>query len=320
MAGRKIPADPDVIISVIIPAHNPNPQRLQRTLFALRQQTLPAAQSECLLIDNASSPPLQSDAWAAFAPENFRVIREAEPGLSHARRRGFAEAKAEIAVLVDDDNELAPDYLMKVRDLFSSHPKVGVLGGKSRPEFEVAPPNWTVEFHPLLALRDLGNEPLISAGLRPSGGERNEYPVFAPIGAGMAIRRSAWSEWMNGATSIRLSDRKGMELTSAGDNDIVLCAMRAGWEAAYFPSLCLQHLIHPTRLEPGYLARLNRGIQKSWMQVLTLHDANPWPPLTRASSLIRQFKAWFSYRAWRSPAAHIRWQGACGHFEGRIPS
>jgi hypothetical protein len=65
--------------------------------------------------------------------------------------------------------------------------------------------------------------------------------------------------------------------TSSGDNDIVLCAMRAGWEVAYFPSLALNHLIPAGRLESNYLARLNRRVQKSWMQVLTLHDANPWP-------------------------------------------
>jgi hypothetical protein len=96
--------------------------------------------------------------------------------------------------------------------------------------------------------------------------------------------------------------------------------MRAGWEVGYFPELSLTHLIPAGRLEPTYLSRLNRGIQKSWMQVLTRHEANPWPPLTPVGAALRKLKVWFSSRAWSSPAARIRWQGACGHFDGRVPT
>jgi hypothetical protein len=115
-----------------------------------------------------------------------------------------------------------------------------------------------------------------------------------------------------------LSDRRGAELTSAGDNDIVLTALGAGWETGYFPQLELTHLIPATRLDAGYLGRLNRGIQKSWMQVLALHDANPWPPLSPLGAKLRHAKAWCTHGAWMGRAAHIRWQGARGHFEGRI--
>ena len=58
--------------------------------------------------------------------------------------------------------------------------------------------------------------------------------------------------------------------------------------------------------------------QKSWMQVLTLHDACPWPPLSPAGVALRKGKAWFVYHAWTSPAARVRYHGVCGHFEGRL--
>ncbi len=307
-------------LSVIIPAHNPHRGRLRRTLAGLRAQALPAGQWETLLIDNASIPALTATDWTSFAPTDFRVLSEPEPGLSNARHAGFARARGEFAVLVDDDNVLAPDYLANVLALFDAHPHVGVIGGRSLPEFEIVPPAWAGEFYSLLALRNLGDKPLISHGLRPAGAARNAYPAFAPIGAGMALRRAAWTAWLDasGKAGNPLSDRRGEELTSSGDNDIVLCAMRAGWEVGSFPTLSLTHLIAANRLEAAYLARLNRGIQKSWMQVLTLHDANPWPPLSSSGATLRQVKAWFTHQAWRSPAARIRWQGACGHFEGRI--
>jgi len=305
------------VISVIIPTHNPHPGRLQRTLRALRAQTLPANQWETVLVDNASTPALRLADWSPDAPANFRLVSEPEPGLSHARHRGFLAGMGEYFVLVDDDNELAPDYLAEAARLFTAHPKVGVLGGRSRPEFEQPPAPWVREFDSLLACRDLGDTPLVSSGLLDPSTGRNKYPVFAPLGAGMALRRVAAQSWLDQRGKSSLPDRKGRELSSAGDNDIVLCTLRAGWESAYFPTLHLTHLIPAARLEPDYLARLNRGIQKSWMQVLTRHEANPWPPLTPAGARLRQFKAWFAYQVWRSPAARIRWQGACGHFEGR---
>ena len=305
------------MLTVIIPAHNPNASRLQRTLLGLRAQTLPATEWECVIVDNASSPALDAALFGDAAPPGLRVVREPNPGLTNARSRGFAEARGAFAVLVDDDNVLDASYLARTLELFAAHPHVGVCGGKSRPEFECPPPDWVREFYPLLALRDLGEAPLLSQGLRPAGATRNEYPAFAPIGAGMALRREAWEAWLRSPTRGQLTDRRGGELTSGGDNDIVLCAMAAGWEAAYFPTLALTHLIPTARLAAGYLARLNEGIQKSWMQVLALHDANPWPPLTPVGARARCWRAWFTYRAWSSPPACIRWRGACGHFLGR---
>ena len=231
-------------------------------------------------------------------------------------------ARSDLAVLVDDDNVLAPDYLEQVLALFAARPRLGTAGGKSRPEFAAEPAGWTREFFPLLALRDLGEQERVVTGLRPDGATRNVYPACAPIGAGMALRRECWLAWLENRRHLgfELSDRRGSELSSSGDNDIVLCALRAGWHTGYFPQLCLTHLIPDSRLSADYLARLNRGIQKSWMQVLARHEANPWPPLTPLGAALRKSKAWFTHHAWSSPAARIRWQGACGHFDGRVTS
>ena len=307
-------------LSVIISTHNPDPERLRRTLLALRAQTLPAGSWEAVLVDNASAYFPEAPFFTACAPSNLSLVAEPRLGLTAARKRGFSAARGEFAVLVDDDNVLTPDYLHDVLAIFGAHPTLGVIGGKSVPEFASEPTEWTREFFALLALRDLGDGEILSPEPRTTGSQRMDYPVCAPIGAGMALRRAAWTAWLEArpADSTPLSDRRGTELTSSGDNDIVLCTLRAGWRAGYFPQLRLIHLIPSGRLDADYLARLNRGIQQSWMQVLTLHDANPWPPLTPTGAALRQLKAWFTHRAWSSPAAYIRWQGACGHFAGRI--
>jgi len=308
-------------LSVIIPAHNPDATRLRRTLAGLRAQTLPADRWETVLVDNASSPAIDLAPFSTDTPNRLRLVRESELGLTAARRRGITEARGEILVLVDDDNVLAPDYLEQVLALFAAHPRVGTLGGKSTPEFAVRPPAWANEFFHLLALRDLGDAALISAGLRPPDAAHNLYPICAPIGAGMALRRSSVTPWLDALArnpERATFDRRGTALVSGGDNDLVLTLMAAGWEVAYFPQLTLTHLIPAERLEPGYLVRLHRAMQTSWMHVLSLHGASPWPPLTPLGAALRKTKAWFTHHPWSSPAAHIRYAGACGHFEGRM--
>lgn len=308
-------------VSVILPTHNPDGERLRRALAGLRGQTLPTAEWETIVVNNASTQFPEDSFFAGAAPErNFSIVSESRLGLTAARQCGFSAARGEFAVLVDDDNVLAPDYLTQVAKLFSKHPHVGALGGKSRPEFAVPPPAWAAEFFPLLALRDPGDTPQVSRGLRPPGAVANEYPLCAPIGAGMALRRAAWTVWLDAyrGDPTAPSDRRGDALTSSGDNDLVLCLLRAGWEVAYFPQLVLTHLIPASRLEPAYLARLNRGIQQSWQQVLARHEASTWTRLTPAGAKLRKIKAWFRYQPWRSPAARIRFAGACGHFDGRV--
>ncbi|ATC66229.1 family 2 glycosyl transferase [Nibricoccus aquaticus] len=304
-------------ITVIICAHNPARPRLQRTLEGLRLQSLPSDRWQTLLIDNASSPALTPDEFVSHAPPNLRLLHEPTLGLTAARRVGLRAATTEFVILVDDDNVLAPDYLAETLAAFARLPRVGALGGKSLPEFTktIQHNDWRREFFPLLALRDLGPAEKISTGLRPPGATRNQYPDFAPIGAGMALRRSAITAWLENTSS--LTDRRGTELTSAGDNDLIFSVLRSGWEVAYVPALSLTHLIPPSRLTPRYLARLNHGIQKSWTQLLLLHDASPWPPIAPWTLHLRRLKAWFTLGAWRSPAALIRWSGTCGHFEGR---
>jgi glycosyltransferase involved in cell wall biosynthesis len=296
-----------VDITAIVCTHNPHPGRFARTLEGLRRQTLPGAQWECLVVDNASTP-----AVGPAGLSNLRMVREPKPGLSHARRRGLGEAAGLLCVLVDDDNVLAPDYLEKALCIADAHPRVGAFGGRSLAEFEAAPADWQREFTTLLAVRDLGNEPLIA----PAAAAFLKYPPCAPIGAGMVLRREAAQAWLD-SPSCSLTDRRGSDLTSGGDNDIVLTLCAAGWDVAYFPELFLTHLIPSSRLAPGYLARLNEGIQRSWVRVLSLHGQRPWTPIAHWTVPIRSARAWIREGAWRGPAQRIRWRGAHGRFLGR---
>jgi glycosyltransferase involved in cell wall biosynthesis len=302
-------------LSVILPTRNPHPGRLHRTLAGLAAQTLDRTKWEVLLIDNASDQPWElSEELVAALPE-FQRLPEAVIGLTPARLRGINAARGDVLVFVDDDNVLAPDYLAQSLRLFAEQPRLAAAGGPVRPEWETPPPDWTGEFHGLLALRDLGAEIKICPG-----GSGVRWPDFAPVGAGLVVRRAgtlAYADALNRDPARRALDRRGRNLGSGGDNDLVFALLHAGGDVGYFPELQLTHLIPASRLEASYLARLNEGIMRTWVAVLHLHGQCPWPAIASWTVPLRTARAWWRFQAWRSPAHRIRWRGAAGQFQGQ---
>jgi hypothetical protein len=220
-----------------------------------------------------------------------------------------------VLLFVDDDNVLDPAYLQETVAIFTTHSALGAAGGKSLPEWEVAPDAWVHEFASCLAVRDLGDKEKIV-----SWESEKTYPDFAPVGAGMTLDRAAaehYAKRLANGDKPAILDRCGRNLTSGGDNDIILTVLAGGWQVGYFPRLRLTHLIPSTRLSREYLAKINRSIARSWIQVLDRHGIRPWPPISRWSILPRQVRAFWRYRAWRDPSSYVRWRGACGTFEGR---
>ncbi|WP_040483770.1 glycosyltransferase [Lyngbya aestuarii] len=312
------------IISVIICTHNPRPDYISRVLEALKYQTLPIEQWELLLVDNASHQLLSSEIDLSWHP-NARHIREEKLGLTAARLRGFQEAVAEIFVFADDDNVLAPDYLKNVVNICVNYPKLGAWGGKTIPEYEIKPESWISEIDGLLGLRDFGDDLKVCYWEETSiqsfnlAKQLKQYPDCSPIGAGLILRREAAEFYVQQVTgsSTRLAfGRTGKQLISGEDNDIVLTVLEGGWGVGYFPQLQLTHLIPSSRLSKNYLAKLNRAMSRSWIQVLDTHKIRPWLKIPRWTVLPRKIKAFFRYKPWKYPASYIRWQGACGTFEG----
>lgn len=303
------------VLTVILCAHNPHPGRLVRTLAGLAAQTLPISDWEIVVVDNASTSPLSALKPVRELP-NARVVAEMHLGLTRARLRGIAEARGELLVFVDDDNVLAPDYLAQVVARFAQHPNLAAAGGRVVAEWLGGPPpEWTTAFHGLLALRDHGPEEKFAVGAPAA-----PWPDFAPVGAGLAIRRSAalaYAAALSNDRRRRRLDRAGTNLVSGGDNDLLFTALHGGGDLAYFPELSLVHLIPPFRLKAAYLAQLNRSVMRSWVQVLALHGQCPWPAISPWTAPLRSLRAWFRCFPWLSRPARVRFAGRRGQFEGQ---
>lgn len=296
-------------VSVIIPTYNPNINRLNQTLNGLKSQTLPLKEWELIIIDNNSNTSFREYLdlnWHSYA----KVIKESKQGLTYARLKGFKESNAEFIIMVDDDNILARNYLSKVVEIFTENKAIAAIGGKSEPLFEGLPPIWIKKYYNCLALRDLGEIAIIEKW-------EHKYPHAAPIGAGMAIRKAALSNYIlkiESGLSI-FTDRIGTSLSSGGDNDIVLEIIKMGWKVAYYPTLFLQHIIPQSRTNVKYLGRLNKDSTKSWIHLLNSHGINPWPKIPKWSLQLRRLKAKLIFKPWKSEPNFIDYNGVCGMYE-----
>jgi len=296
------------LITVILPTYNPDIETIVMTLAALRKQTLPLTNWELMIIDNNSTNNFHQQIDLSWHPA-ARLLVEKKQGLTYARRCGFVNAIAPIIIMVDDDNLLHQDFLVNACHIMEQDENLGAAGGKSIPLFLATPPVWLAEFHHNLALRDLGNEILISHW-------NHSYPSAAPIGAGMVIRKAALETYLNKRANTVITDRNGSSLSSGGDNDIILELLKSGYPVGYFPSLVLTHVIPPSRMQATYIARLVQESNKSWISLLRAHDILPWSDIQAWTVPIRKLKSFFSHRAWKGTSENIRWRSACGLFEG----
>jgi len=143
-------------ISVVVCTYN-REELLNEALHSLEQQTLNPSLFEVLIINNNSTDGTQKLAEKFAARHmNFRVIIEKEQGLSHARNRGWKEAKGEYIAYMDDDAKATPDWCARILQSFTTvEPQPSIVGGKILPWCEVEPPDW---FSDELEIRSWGED------------------------------------------------------------------------------------------------------------------------------------------------------------------
>jgi glycosyltransferase involved in cell wall biosynthesis len=276
-------------ISVIICTHNPRPNYLRRVLNALDQQTLAKNRWELILIDNASAIELAKD-WDLSWHPAARHIRENELGLTAARLRGIAEARADTIVFVDDDNVLRADFLANSVEIANAFPLLGAWGGNIEGEFEQPVPDWLHPHLHALAVREV------------DGDYWSNYHAdnrSLPVGAGLCVRKTvavAYARALVTRPASKNLDRKGTSLISGGDIDLAFTAYDSGYGTGVFRRLHVTHLIPPARMTTEYLCRLLESIEYSTHLLRNQRNARYTPP--EDAMLNNWLRA---YQVWRLP-------------------
>lgn len=237
------------ILSVIVCSHNPSAEYLSRVFDALKNQTLSVADWELILVDNLSSPPLESVYNLNWHPQ-ARIIKEKILGVTHARLTGIGEGIGDFGVFVDDDNILDKRYLEKCVSLAESWPQLGAWSGRVVPEFEVEPPAFLRSHLWRICIRDIKQD---------SWGNTGEFATI-PWGAGMCTRMSILKKYLE--KSIKIStiigfSRKGGDFLASGEDvDIAMTAIDMGYGVGVFSDLELTHLIPERRITTEYFLKL----------------------------------------------------------------
>ena len=232
-------------VTILICCHN-GAKRLPETLKHIAQQVVPSnIPWEVLIVDNKStdmSAPVARTEWSKYqSPGKFRIVLEPVLGLSHARSRGFLEARYEYVVMCDDDNWLAPDYVENVYHIMSANTTIGALGGFGKLIFEVAPPKY-IEHSNIFAAGEQGHGP----------GKVRANKIY---GAGCVIRKSAYKKLYDLGFKSLLTDRKGREQSSGGDYELCYALALLGYDIWYDDRLRFSHFITQERLTWNYFMR-----------------------------------------------------------------
>lgn len=291
------------MLSVIICTHNPRVDYLERTLEALKAQTLPLDEWELLLIDNASKEPLANE-WDLSWHLNAQKIREETLGLTAARLRGIRESKGDLLVFVDDDNILATNYLDNTLEISANYPNIGVWGGNVRLEYEEQPNSQLELFCSLLALKEV-DLPLWS----------NLYTYeTAPVGAGFCIRKIVAQEYskalINTDSRIKLG-RIGTGFGGCEDLDICWTAVDCGLGHGVFPNLQCTHLIAKHRVELNYLLKIQKGTWGSYVILRHTRSMPIWDiyPLWSMKKKIRENLGLLRINKLQKSFIRARWEG-----------
>ena len=238
-------------ISIVIATFNRG-EKLVQTLRSLAAQTLPAAEWEAVVVNNNSTDNTPG-VFARFAASasgcllDVRMVDERHQGLSWARNRGIDEARGEIIVMIDDDEEVNPGFLAAYLEFFEGHPTAVAAGGPMLARYEETRPRWMSHYTEALAAStiDLGE------GIR-------RFPCGRyPIGGNMAFRREVFERV--GVFNTALG-RAGRSLVGGEEKELFRRIAGTGGETWWVPGAIVYHLIPPSRVTDEHFRRLSRMV------------------------------------------------------------
>lgn len=260
-----------MLFSLITCTYNPNTVLLERLISSIENlQVCQELEFEWILVDNNSNisiRDLPTVRNVLSVHDNFHLIEEPKPGLTKARMHGIRQAKGSWIIFFDDDNEPENDYLLRVYEMILQYPIVSVwgpgniwvhyIGGKI--------PTW------LQQRKDIFQE-VHSDKIEYSN---NRWEGFYPAGTGLVIKREALKGYIDSVLSEQFSitDRRQNQLSSGGDTQMILSAIRDGHWVGRSGLLRLNHLIMANKTRFRYLCKLffetSSVFQKTYNEVFT---------------------------------------------------
>jgi glucosyl-dolichyl phosphate glucuronosyltransferase len=253
-----------VDVSIIIPTCNRSGP-LRRALASLLQVNHLPDDHEVIVVDNASSDDTQKVVEEAAKRRPTRSIRyfyEPIPGLLSGRHRGALESKGEICAFIDDDVQVGSEWLLGLSDAFRDVDVV-LVGGPSRPNFQVPPPDWLDGFYAIgEGGRSCGWLSLLDGGdcVKPI------QPSYI-WGLNFNIRRRTL--FNHGGFHPDSIPKPLQRFQGDGETGLACEVAVSGLKALYHPSVLVHHEIPAHRLTIAYFEQraFYQGVCDSFTQV-----------------------------------------------------
>jgi len=243
--------------SIVICVYNPDQRILNRCLQAVAVLNREELLTETILVDNNSNEPVRALEYVR-AFENiipgFKMIEVAEQGVKYARMAAIEQAGGKYILYIDYDNEPAADYLKQLNILNTNYPEVAAWG----------PGDVTVDFIDGIdkKIEDYARTAFQEKHMTEKAfGNQRDWQSFYPVGTGLCSFPSILKDYVQEAKKGKFSlpGRKGNQLSSGEDTEMILLAISKGYAAGSSPDLKLNHLISRSRANTAYLNRLTFG-------------------------------------------------------------
>ncbi|MFI5395130.1 MAG: glycosyltransferase family 9 protein [Candidatus Binatia bacterium] len=221
-------------VSVLVATRNRAPL-LTQLLRSLELAMAGSPRAEILVVDNGSTdttPILLAD-WTAAGRARV-VLTVDQPGKSRALNCATGRARGRLLAFLDDDEQVATDWLREVEAFFDAHPEYDAGIGRVLPASEVTDPEilTRIACYRTIALFDHGDA------------VRDEHMLH---GANMVLRRSVFDRVGGFNEQLGPGAVGGCEDAELGER-----VTRTGLRIGYMPGVRVYHAIDPARLTPEY--------------------------------------------------------------------
>lgn len=250
-----------MFVSIVICTWN-RAELLDAALKEMERLCVPAGASWELVVVNNNCSDSTDEVIARYASRlPLRRLFEPQQGLSHARNCALDAVKGDIILWADDDVLVEADWLAEYVKAAKAYPDAAFFGGKIEPFFAIKPPRWIkrnrLAFLSAYALKDPPGKPLI-----------NQPDDDIPIGANMAVRKSAFADFRFDPNL----GRRGEQLISGEEEQLFRSLLRDGCSGAWVSSAKVRHYIPPERLTRRYLWDYYRGFGETQMRMRYFTD------------------------------------------------
>ncbi|GAB2191902.1 glycosyltransferase family 2 protein [Sessilibacter sp. MAH1] len=232
-------------VSAIICTYN-RYDLLAKSIESLVSQSIPSSEYEIIVVDNTPNARLEEGKsyFERYSKvPNLTYLFENTPGLSNARNVGIKESSSEIIAFLDDDAIASERWLEEIIHSFASFEKVGVVGGKISPIWELERPAWLDD-----TLK--GYVSVVDWGGRLRIASEDEW--FA--GANIAFKKSLLQECGGFSTSLgRVGS--GNVLLSNEEIQVLNYIKNSGYHSVYSPDACVKHLVEKARISRDWFRR-----------------------------------------------------------------